>query len=59
MDLIDKIKNDDVKDWKKYVNKDVTKLFYKKEEKNSLFTFYMEKTINASMFNVISILAEA
>ena len=57
--LIQKVINDDVGDWKKFMNKDTIKLFYKQEDKKSLYTFYMEKSINAPLFNVISVLAEA
>ena len=57
--LIEKVVNDDCSDWKKFLNKDTIKLYYKQEDEKSLYTFYMEKLINAPLFNVISVLAEA
>ena len=59
MALIQMVDNGETKDWKKFMDKDHVKLYYKQEGVGSLYTFYMEKIINAPLFNVISVLAEA
>mmetsp|Transcript_31737 Transcript_31737/g.48654 ORF Transcript_31737/g.48654 Transcript_31737/m.48654 type:complete len:103 (+) Transcript_31737:169-477(+) len=46
-------------DWHKFTNNETTKLFYKKEDGKSLYTFYCEKIVEAPIFNLISIMAEA
>lgn len=45
--------------WTTFLNNEETKFFYKKEEGRPLYTFFCEKKINAPIFNVLSILAEA
>lgn len=59
IERVRKIKNDEDDNWKKFANGENLKLFYKQEPGNSLYSFYGEKVIDAPIFNVLSILAEA
>ena len=36
-----------------------TKVYYRKEDGKSLYTFYLEKIVNAPIFNLMSVIAEA
>lgn len=59
MDLINKLDKGESYNWKKFMDRDTIKLYYKQEGVGSLYTFYMEKIVNAPLFNLISVLAEA
>ena len=45
--------------WNKFVNNKDLKIYYRQEDGKSLYTFYCEKLVNAPLFNLVSVLAEA
>ena len=56
--VFDKIKSGNHDEWNKTVDGEDLKIYYKKNEGSKLYTFYFEKTANAPLFNVISVMAE-
>ena len=59
LNMIKQLKDGNFEGWNKFTDYPSIKVFYKKEEAHSLYTFYMEKLIKAPVFNVVSVLAEA
>lgn len=59
MNIINQLKEGNSEGWNKFTDYPSIKVYYKKDEVHSLYTFYFEKLINAPIFNVISVLAEA
>ena len=59
LNIIKYLKEGNDEGWNKFTNYESIKVFYKKDEAHSLYTFYLEKLIKAPIFNVVSVLAEA
>lgn len=47
------------KKWLKFTDYPTLKVYYRLENGRSLYTFYCEKLIQAPLFNVLSVIAEA
>lgn len=47
------------REWFKFTDYPTIKLYYKKEKNRNLYTFYCEKLVEAPLFNLVSIIAEA
>lgn len=58
IDIIEQIKKGNTQGWKKFLDRE-TKVYYRKEDGKSLYTFYLEKIVNAPIFNLMAVIAEA
>ena len=57
--IIEQIKKGNTQGWKKFTDRETIKVYYRKEDGKTLYTFYLEKIVNAPIFNLVSVLAEA
>lgn len=46
-------------EWNKFIDTERTKIYYFREPNRNLYSFYCEKQVDAPMFNVVPIIAEA